>query len=221
MAEREDAKQGLRGFVERIIDQHFLKPLIGKVISKTDEDLEITIFGLLEQNEHPTFKWSDGIFYRLDDFWLEINDDLFIVPINGTFVITGRITKKFPKLRDRIRIPRPNVLVLVLEDLVDTNIVGFELETTQTLHNPLEEEVLKTVSWYGKFGDMPDEFRLSIETDDVHNYEIAPSLGNVAPPVDNASITNWWKYGVWGFVMVDIIQEMVDRIQSWSGKSQS
>ena len=189
MSGRDEAKQAIKGYIEKIIDQHFLKPLTGKVVSKMETtdppDMEIKVFGLLEQGEAPTFRWSDGIFARLDDFWLEVGDDLFIIPINGTFVITGRITKVFPKLRDTFDITTSPVVIL--EKLVDSNIVGFELESEQTLNNPRREDVQKTISWYAKFGDLPSETRLSLETQDEHNYETGFTLSNSAPPVPDST----------------------------------
>lgn len=97
MSARDDAKRAIRGLVENVIEQNLLKPLMGKVVSKSDEDLEIMVFGLFDKGKHPVFKWSQGIFYRYEDIQLNLEDDVFIVPIQNTFMITGKITKDLDK----------------------------------------------------------------------------------------------------------------------------
>ena len=180
MDDREKVKDLFRSFIDKRVEQLMLKPFIGKVISKTDEDLEIQIFGI---QGSPTFKWSTGLFYRLDNFWLNEGDDVLIETIGNAFAITGRITKSFPKFKELKSIGTSPTTIL--EELKDNDIVGFELWGTTIINKDNDsdpESVHKSISWQGRFGDIPSTgIRITFETTEDHREEDNFSLISTAP----------------------------------------
>ena len=148
MNKAEHAKDAIRSFIDKRVEQLFLKPYVAKVLSKTNDDMEIEIFGLRGENSSEIFKWSDGIFYRLDNFWIEEDDYVFIHPIDNTFVITGRITKSFPKLIDIIDASSVSLPHTIFSDLEDDTFI--RIEVAYQYGSGYESDTLSF-----RFGDLP------------------------------------------------------------------
>ena len=95
MDSNEKIKQALCAFIDKRVDQLFLKPYLGKVITKNDtsETLEVEVIGI---SGKPIIKWESGGLVILSGIIPEKNDDVLLLSLDGIFVIVGIISTTFP-----------------------------------------------------------------------------------------------------------------------------